>query len=111
MSNLPPIRRLPSSPTEKPADKAQSGSSVVEGSAKPVDVKRAAQVIQLHRKAVAPPAARVDIPSARVVALVTNCIAELFPMLRGAVRQEMVSQISRKVAEDPYARRLLSQVG
>lgn len=81
---------------------ARPFASIVAG----VDRSKAAQVIQMPmRRGVAK--AAEDKPPVAVVSRVAECVDKLFPTLRGAVRQQMVEAISRKISEDPHVRSLI----
>lgn len=72
-----------------------------------VDRTKAAQVIRMPaRQGVTQVAANK--PPVEVVAKVASCVDNLFPTLRGAIRQQMIESISQKISEDPHARQLIA---
>lgn len=67
----------------------------------PVDRDRAAQVIAMPARATTTPVAGVSV---KVISMVTEQVDKLFPQLKGAIREDMITAVSRQIAEDPRKR-------
>lgn len=72
----------------------------------PVDRERAAQIITMPTRTTAAPAPAGE-PSPAVVARVTEQVDKIFN-LKGAVRDQMIADISGKIFEDPRASKLIA---